>query len=171
MLNQYTTVILAAIIAAIASLLGSLVGGVALPYFTHRLNSKAGNRKLIREKVEEMYILADQVSVWLTKQFLFLGSGFIQQPLPSIKPPEDGDNPINRLLMLAVLYAPSLEKYVMELRNATIAIREIYCSLQTGKNTLTSKEMIDKLMQASESADKEYEELVAAIKRLIKKLS
>lgn len=171
MLNQYTTVILAAIIAAAASLLGSFVGGVALPYFTHRLNNEAENRKLTREKVEEMYILADQVSVWLTKQFLFLASALIQQPLPSVKPPEDGDNPINRLLMLAVLYTPSLEKYVMELRSATISVRETYYSLQTGNSTLAGKEMADKLMQTSESSDKAYEELVAAIKGLIKKLS
>lgn len=171
MLDQYTTIILAAIIAAAASLLGSLVGGVALPYLTHRLSSKAEKRKLIREKVEEMYLLADQVSIWITRQFLFLGSGLIQQPLPAIKPPEDNENPINRLMMLAVLYAPSLEKHVMELRNTTVSIREIYYGLQTGTNTLTAKEMADRLMQASETSNAAYEEFVAAIKKLINKLS
>jgi hypothetical protein len=59
MIDQDTTVVLAAITAA-ASLLGSFVGGVVLPYLTHRPKGKAEKRKRLREKVEEMCLLADQ---------------------------------------------------------------------------------------------------------------
>ena len=60
MVDQDTTVVLAAITAAAASFLGSFVGGVVLPYLTHRLKRKAEKRQLLREKVDEMCLLADQ---------------------------------------------------------------------------------------------------------------
>src|SRR6266700_2990310 len=68
MLDQTTALILAAVIAAVAALLGSLIGGIALPYLTHRLATKAERGKIVREKIEEIYLLTDKVKLWLDVQ-------------------------------------------------------------------------------------------------------
>ena len=57
------------VITLLATVLG-LIGGIVATYSAQMLNNGAERRRLVREKCEEVYVLADQVKRWADNENL-----------------------------------------------------------------------------------------------------
>ncbi len=162
MLDQNTTIILAAAIGAGASILSGLV----IPYVTQRLNKKEETRKFTLEKVEEIYFLASDVKLWIDTQ-LWLFASWVS-PTPK---PEEVENPLHELVGLTLFYAPSLEPEVMLLSKIVGNLHKTRLELETGLKTLTPREVMDYVIKHKPESDEAFENFVSSTKNLREKLS
>jgi hypothetical protein len=118
--------IVAAIIGAGALLLGSaltLFGGIVIPLLSQRLTSKAERRKIFRDKIEEMYLLSNQVEKWAS--WYLSGIQRSGDRMLSIL-----YNPIDRLEMLVRLYIPSFKTSIDAYLSAVNDLSKLYTSLK-----------------------------------------
>jgi hypothetical protein len=123
----------AAVIGAVAAIIGaalSIAGGFFASYINQRMTSITEKRKIVREKIEETYLLSNQVKIWFQIQlqricekdgieetFANLPFWFLDS---STKEPEC---PIDRIEMLVGLYIPSLKKYSDYCRNCILKMQ------------------------------------------------
>ena len=151
-----------ALVLNIVTITGTLSATALGAALTYHFTRKSNQNKVTREKIEEIYQLTTEVKLWIDVRVPNTGErSLVQQPQLNI---QDHPNPINKLVMLTDLYAPSLGKDITELRNYIIDIREI----KYGDDNLTGKEITDKIIQVSEGSDKTYEKVRISIKKLIK---
>src|SRR5881398_1463925 len=122
MLDQNVTTLLA---TALGGALG-LIGGITATYLTQALNSKTERKKFVREKCEEVYLLADQVKHWADNENLKWWCNY-HNACDNMSP-EDYyyeskiehkpiDCPIDKLMMIAMLHIPELTTKAQALKN------------------------------------------------------
>lgn len=95
-------------IPLIATLIGgalAIIGGYVSNYLLQSRSRQAERRKVIHEKLEELYVLTIQVDDWLQHRYRQCISKVALQDVVD-------NNPITRLVMLVKLYEPSLSKDV-----------------------------------------------------------
>src|SRR6266851_9006265 len=157
MLDQNSAIILAAIIGALATLLGGLVGGVAVPFLTQKLSIKAENRKKHHEKIEIAYTLLDQIKGWIDYQIDDLWCFQVQKNRPN--KPDNLECPINTLVLLVNLFAPSLEKSVKELNESVETLKKMRYDIQHVPLLNANIVLDDTLLQvAYKQAEESYKE-------------
>jgi hypothetical protein len=116
-------------------LLSTVIGGVLVivgNYFAHRLINSAEKRKVIRQKIEEMYILTNQMEAYSTKraleQAVLPPAEFTKKYLTSNNYLFFEDNIIEQMRMLASFYVPKITKnideYKLEINRANRRIEQ-----------------------------------------------
>ncbi|SRR6266566_1470588 len=171
MLDQTTALILAAVIAAVAALLGSLIGGIALPYLTHRLATKAERGKIVREKIEEIYLLTDKVKLWLDVQVNNL-LVFVDRE-PELKNKDVPECPDERLMMLVKLYVPELKKSATEFCNCIDKFNSLvnsYTDYRFLEAIHEDKDFYNRVKAITTTSNSSYYHLMSSIEKLVLKI-
>ncbi len=111
MLDQNITTLLATIIGGIFA----IVGGFIATWVSQRLARNAEKRKVAREKSQEIFELFIQVKRWIDNEINRWWER--TDETATIYPPVSDtlECPIDRLLILVILYVPPLEKTAKEL--------------------------------------------------------
>ncbi len=116
------------VITLLATALGgalALIGGIIATYFTQMLNNRAERRRFVREKCEEVYILADQVKRWADNEDLKWWYNYHKEFEPdnseiylygSKRILEPIECPIDRLIMIVALHIPELRTKAQALK-------------------------------------------------------
>src|SRR2546421_11479606 len=108
----------AAIIGAVALIIGSMLGGFVATFFLHRMTKKAEERKVIRQKIEEIYILSNQMEEFSTSRGLdriaLSNIDFHKKYVVSSNYLLVEDSIVEKMKMIASLYIPEIVKNVDE---------------------------------------------------------
>lgn len=155
--------IVAAIISVFAALLGAVIGGV----LTYRATKSIERRKILSEKYEAIYDSSVQIRDWLKNEnarWLLLA-----EPGASVFPAVEGlPCPIEKLIMMADLYAPSLEKEVSKIEREVDAIKNLaWENAESGRVSLQDI-TVDTFNEDNRMADTAHNDLVKVIKKLTK---
>jgi hypothetical protein len=94
----------------------AVLGGIFATYFTQVLNNRAERRKFVREKCEEVYLLAEQVSLWVKNENDMWWQSYLEEFEPENEYIEiyrteyqTLDCPIDKLMMTVTLHLPELK--------------------------------------------------------------
>ncbi len=94
----------------------AITGGLVATVSTQALNNKAERRKFLREKCEEVYLLSEQVKLWVKNEHDKWWQDYTDQFEPDNPIPEGYrkeykqlDCPIDKLLMIVQLHLPMLQ--------------------------------------------------------------
>jgi len=108
-LNTYIPIILGSIL--------TLVGGIAGTYFTQYMIKKSEERKIRRERIEEIYKLATGVSYWLYAPVydkLEWETSSLYRSYYRSEPTKEPKQDIERIKLIVGLYFSSLEDIIRE---------------------------------------------------------
>jgi|GEM_PF-7094404 len=153
------------VLAAIAGGAIAFLGIAAQQY----LSRSGERRKLLREKIEEIYGLSNQLDRWGINlmqemvRFLFGKEGADGKDREKKEEPAD---PMPRLLMLTKIYAPQLGPAATDLKEKADACqnaaREYYMRLAQTKTAPTEEEMASSLspVDALQAATTHFRELL-----------
>jgi hypothetical protein len=107
------------------------MGGIVTTYSTQALNNKAERKNFIREKCEEVYLLADQVKLWVENENdhwwqIYLeqfepDNEYLQMYRKDFKPL---DCPIDKLMMIVTLHLPTLRTKAAALRASVVTYQD-----------------------------------------------
>lgn len=154
--------------AVILLILGSvltLVGGFASTYFSQFVSAKAEKRKIVREKIEEIYTLIDQVDLWLRTENQELAKFLLadkDKPF-TLSELEKYQPTLARIKTLVRFYAPSLSKEADEYFGNLKFIRQTHLLMNESKN---KKKETEEFMRAYETYREKYEKLQAFLEKL-----
>jgi hypothetical protein len=126
-LDQNITTLLSTVVGGLLA----ITGGFLATSFSQRMAGKAEKRKLTRERVEELYALANQVKEWVKVQLLRACD--VEEIKLHRKTPgwffdavkTEPDCPIEKMEMLVYLYLPSLVKPFALYRTSVLAIQQL----------------------------------------------
>lgn len=160
MTNQGIVSILTTLIAVI----GTLAGVIITYYFTNRMERK----RILREKLEEIYTLAIQVKQWLDNEIKSWWS--LIDPNAQSHPYKDLSCPIEQLIMLVELYAPSLAEKAVRINKKVLELKQRYSVYSDEKLIAFNNERPENVLRQDDTEITEmYTDLVVAVKKLIKK--
>lgn len=169
MLNQNVTPILPTLVGGVLA----IVGGFLATYFSQKLASKTENRKMFASKIEEIYILSDQINESLLVQMyheyhdlkvnLKGNNSELLSPLDTIQKIK---RICERTEMLIRLYAPSLiddfETYKNFVEEFQITISKF--------NRMDEKEKSKQMSELLDLLIKYKREFQSSIENLVKRL-
>jgi len=155
--------IVAAIISVFSLLLGVGIGG----FVTYKVTKSIERRKILSEKYEVIYNSSVQIRDWLKNEnarWLLL-AGTDVTVFPAV---EGLPCPIEKLIMMADLYAPSLEKEVSKIEREVDMIKNReWENADTGGIPLQDI-TVDTINEDDRMAETAHNDLVNAIKKLTK---
>jgi hypothetical protein len=159
--------IAAAIISASAALLGVVIGVVIGGVFSYRATKSIERRKILSEKYEVIYNSSVQIRDWLKNEnarWLLLA-----EPPASVNPAVEGlPCPIEKLIMMADLYAPSLEKEVSTLMRKVDAIKSLEWEYADSQGQALEDITMNTYIEDDTKADTAHNDMVNALKKLTK---
>jgi hypothetical protein len=140
MLNQNGTAILVAVVGVLSTILGSLLtilgNNIAV-----RKNNEADRRKIIREKIEEIYSLSNQIKLWIKVQLWKLPIRgeiifdekkfdhhfwFLDNAEYLNKNDKIFECPVERMEMLIGIYVPSLKDQVDTYHRNILVLKTLF---------------------------------------------
>jgi hypothetical protein len=110
------------LVPVLAALAGGLLTFLGVAFQQARART-TDRRKLLREKIEEIYVLSNQLDDWVLYQMHDMTR--LQTGIGTDDPKEqEPSNPMPRLLMLTKIYAPKLSTAASDLDKTANSIRK-----------------------------------------------
>jgi hypothetical protein len=133
----------------IGVLVGSLIGGfltltasITAQYLTHRFTRRRDHERLLREKAEALIEALDQYPDWVVAQ---------ATALPN-QPDHQASSPLDRALVLQVLYFPQLAPHFITIREAVMPVVQLLVRLRGQPTHVTALGLQPLSMQEKEAA-------------------
>jgi len=167
----------AAIIGDIALLLGSVLtigGGFIATFFLQKMTSQAEKRKVVRQKIEEIYLLSNRMeeySITRTIELVNLTKGeYLTKYMATGRYLLEEDATVAKIKMMTSLYIPELKKQVEEYRlELNRANRRIDNEIEPKVKRTTEQELRDILKDVSDDIRSVHEKFVTALLEIIDK--
>ena len=132
MLDQNGVAILVAIVGVFSTIVGSLLTTLG-NYISVNQSSKKEKKKTIESKIEEIYLLSNQISNWVKAN---LSSIYDEQGIKMyyIVHGTETECPVDRFNMLVCLYTPSIKKESLECISVVQHIKLINSAINSAEN-------------------------------------
>ena len=144
----------------------TVVGGFTASYFLQSVARKVDKKKLIREKLEQVYILTIQTSEWIKSEMR-------QTVAPIEKEKTAEKNPVDQIEMLIILYEPSLKNPMQDLKEKVDYYRRslfsYWSKLLKNGNHLSTKKYEELFKKPVEEADESVNRFRVALENEFKK--
>lgn len=142
MLDQNITTLLSTVVGGLLA----ITGGFLATSFSQRMAEQAEKRKVVREKLEELYTLSNNIQEWVKVQVLRACD--IEEVTLHRKVPRwffdavrtEPDCPIERMEIIASLYLPSLVATFTAYRKSVLAVQHLESEM---RNSMYKKSSLE----------------------------
>jgi len=160
-----------AIISFAAGIVGALIA-VLTAYLQQRMARDDEKRKVIREKIEDIYTLLNQVQAWAALQvttlegLLAIRSG---KSTGTGHTPGDGDCPIDKIVTFIHIYFPKLRKKI-NTYNLTVQDVDTLCEAvneKSVKGVSLAQAEVEKAKEITQQMQKQTEQLQSELATMV----